>query len=125
MEIVLMALSLDVLPADADAQVDQAFRVTGLINGQVAVSIRPENLPAALHPFALWTQQAPLAAWVYCQSNARAPSKLHLSATSLPNVLYYNLLFKRQLLGLTGDEEILATGTCEGWNGEMLVVTLS
>ena len=125
MELVLRALGLDVLPADADAQVDQAFRLSGLMSGQVAVSIRPENLPAALQPFAAWTQQAPLAAWVCCQRNAQAPSKLHLSATSLPSVLYYNVSFMRQLLGLTGDEELLVTGTCEGWSGEMLVVTLS
>ena len=60
MELVLRALGLDVLPADADAQVDQAFRLSGLMSGQVEVRIRPENLPAALHPFAAWTQQAPL-----------------------------------------------------------------
>jgi len=125
MELVLRALGLDVLPADADAQVDQAFRLSGLMSGQVAVSIRPENLPAALQPFAAWAQGSPLPAWVCCQRNAQAPGKLHLSATSSPSILYYNLPFMRQLLRLTGDEEVLVTGTCEGWSGEMLVVTLS
>jgi hypothetical protein len=116
MEIALRALGLDVLPADADAQVDQAFRLSGLLSGQVEVRIRPDNLPAAFQQFA---------AWVCCQRNAQTPSKLYLSATSPPSVLYYNLPLMRRLLGLTGDEEVLVTGTCEGWNGEMLVVTLS
>ncbi len=120
MEIVLRALGLDMLPADVDAQVDQAFRLSGLMNGQVAVSIRPDNLPAAFQQFAAWAQGSPLPAWVCCQRNAQAPGKLHLSATSSPSVLYYNLLLR-----LTGDEEVLVTGTCEGWSGEMLVVTLS
>jgi hypothetical protein len=125
MEITLKVLGLDVLPADADAQVDQAFRSSGIMNGQVAVSIRPDHLAAALQPFAAWTQQSPLPAWVCCQRDAQAPSKLHLSATGQPSILYYNVSFMRQLLGLTGDEALLATGTCEGWNGEMLVVTVS
>jgi hypothetical protein len=125
MKIVLRVLGLDVLPADADAQVDQAFRVSGLMSGQVAVSIRPDSLPAAFQPFAAWTQHSPLPAWMCCQRNAQAPGKLQLSATSSPSVLYYNLPLMRQLLGVTGDEEVLVTGTCEGWSGEMLVVTLS
>jgi len=125
MEIVLRALGLDVLPADVDAQVDQAFRLSGLMSGQVEVRIRPDNLPAVFQQFAAWAQGSPLPAWVCCQRNAQAPGKLHLSATSSPSILYYNLPLMRQLLRLTGDEEVLVTGTCEGWSGEMLVVTLS
>jgi hypothetical protein len=125
MEIALRALGLDVLPVDADAQVDQAFRLSGLMSGQIAVSIRPDHLPTALQPFAAGTQQSPLPAWVCCQRNAQAPSKLHLSATSPPSILYYNLSLMRQLLRLIGNEELVVTGTCDGWNGEMIVFTLS
>lgn len=125
MELVLRVLGLDVLPADADAQVDHAFTLSGLLSGQVAVSMRPDHLPAALQPVATWTQRSPLPAWVCCQRNAQAPGKLHLSATSQPSILYYNVSLMQQLLGLIGDEELFVTGTCEGWNGELLVVTLS
>ena len=125
MEIVLRILGLDVLQADADAQVDPAFKLSGLISGQVAVSIRPNNLSAALQQLAAWTQQSPLVAWVCCQRDAQTPGKLHLSATSQSSVLYYNVSLMQQLLSLTGGEELLVTGTCDGWNGEMLVVTVS
>ncbi len=49
MELVLRALGLDVLPADADAQVDQAFRLSGLMSGQVAVSTKHFVLQLAIN----------------------------------------------------------------------------
>ena len=125
MEIAIKAMGLDVLPVDADAQVDQAFRLSGVMSGQIAVRIQPDNLPAALQQFAAGTQQSPLPAWVCCQRTAQAPSKLHLSATSQPSLLNYNLSLMRQLLCLIGNEELVVTGTLDGLNDEMIVFTLS
>src|SRR5260370_2999212 len=104
---VLRGVGVDVLPAGVDAQVDQAFRLSGLMSGQVAVSIRPDNLPAVFQQFAAWAQGSPLPAWVCCQRNAQAPGKLHLSATSSPIILYYNFPLIRNLLPLTANQQVL------------------
>ena len=125
MELTLTVMSLDVLAADADAPIDPAFRLSGVLSGQIAVRLRPEDLPAALQPFAVGTRQAPLPAWVCCQQHAQAPSKLHLPVRPSPSILYYNRSLMRRLLRLLDQEALVITGTWEGWDGERLVVTLA
>lgn len=124
MELTLTVVGLDVLAADADAPIDPAFRLSGVLSGQVAVRLRPEDFPVALQPFAAGTQAAPLLAWVCCQQQAQAPSKLHVSMTHQPNILYYTRAFMRQLLRLIDNEALVVTGTWEGWDGKRLIVTL-
>lgn len=124
MELTLTVLGLDVLAADADAPIDPAFRLSGVLSGQIAVRLRPVDLSEALQPFAAGTQQAPLPAWVCCQQHAQVPSKLHLSTSHHPSTVYYNRTLMRQLLRLIDNEALVVTGTCDGWDGQMLMVTL-
>jgi hypothetical protein len=123
-ELTLTFVGLDVLAADADAPIDPAFRLSGVLSGQVAVRLRPEDFPVALQPFAAGTQAAPLLAWVCCQQQTQAPSKLHVSMTHQSNILYYTRAFMRQLLRLIDNEALVVTGTWEGWDGKRLIVTL-
>ena len=124
MQLTLTVSGLDVLAADADAPIDPAFRLSGVLSGQIAVRLWPEDLPIALQPFAAETQQTPLPSWVCCQQNAQAPSKVQLSTSYHPSMVYYNRSLMRQLLRLIDKEALVVTGTCEGWDNQMLMVTL-